>query len=101
MTKLIIGEILNRQTDEEIRELRWLIGKEVIIFTLNYGEPMIFDVEHSMIFSTFTLNYGEPMIFDVEHSMIFSTTNVISIDETDYGIWIETEKAIYRFDNSY
>ena len=80
MTKLIIGEILNRQTDEEIRELRWLIGKEVIIFTLNYGEPMI---------------------FDVEHSMIFSTTNVISIDETDYGIWIETEKAIYRFDNSY
>ena len=80
MTKLIIGEILNRQTDEEIRELRWLIGKEVIIFTLNYGEPMI---------------------FDVEHSMIFSTTNVISIDETDYGIWIETEEAIYRFDDSY
>ena len=41
------------------------------------------------------------MIFDVEHSMIFSTTNVISIDETDYGIWIETEEAIYRFDDSY
>ena len=80
MTKLIIGKIFNKQTDEEIRELEWLIGKEVIIFTLNYGEPMI---------------------FDVEHSMIFSTTNVISIDETDYGIWIETEKAIYRFDNSY
>ena len=97
MTKLIIGKIFNKQTDEEIRELKWLIGKEVRIFTLNYGEPMIF--EYSMIFST--TNYGEPMIFDIEHSMIFSTTNVISIDETDYGIWIETEEAIYRFDDSY
>ena len=80
MTKLIIGKIFNKQTDEEIRELKWLIGKEVRIFTLNYGEPMI---------------------FDIEHSMIFSTTNVINIDETDYGIWIETEEAIYRFDDSY
>ena len=80
MTKLIIGKIFNKQTDEEIRELKWLIGKEVRIFTLNHGEPMI---------------------FDIEHSMIFSTTNVISIDETDYGIWIETEGAIYRFDDSY
>ena len=80
MTKLIIGKIFNKQTDEEIRELKWLIGKQVRILTLNYGEPMI---------------------FDIEYSMIFSTTNVISIDETDYGIWIETEVAIYRFDDSY
>jgi hypothetical protein len=80
MTEFIIGKIFNKQTDEEIRELKWLIGKEARIFTLGYGEPMI---------------------FDIEHGMIFSTTNVVNIDETDCGIWIETEGAIYRFDSNY
>lgn len=78
--RFTLNEILFKNTNERVVNLKYLIGLKCDILRLEENTPMI-------------INF--------ETGYICSTTCVKSIDETDCGIWVITEKTAFRFDDNF
>ena len=79
----ILCEVINKETNERCKKNGHRVGRECVI-----------DDNHVKI--------GKPLLVMYEGRLRgFYTSNVVSIEETDYGVWIETENSLYRFDDKY
>lgn len=80
MNRFIIGELLDNDTRERSIELGYAVGRMCDIVQLEIGESMV--IQYPI---------GTWFYSDI----------VKEIDETDYGVWVKTEKRTYRFDDAY
>lgn len=78
--KYVIGEILDKITNERSAKFGYRVGRTCYI-----------DDEY--------VEEGFPLIVEYDEMRYFRTSTIVSIDETDYGVWIETLNRKYRFDD--
>ncbi|MGL5328359.1 MAG: hypothetical protein ACRDD7_03750 [Peptostreptococcaceae bacterium] len=76
-TKYIIGEVLDNDTQKRSKEWGYRVGRECYVVLAQVGYCLI-------------VEYPD--------GNIFRTSTVKKVEETDYGLWIETNNRTYRFD---
>lgn len=78
--KYVIGEILDKDTNERSKLFGYRVGRTCYIDDAYVVE-------------------GLPLYVQYENGSGWRSSTVVSIDETDYGVWIETLNRLYRFDD--
>lgn len=77
--KFVIGEILDNDTDKRSELFGYRVGRTCYIDDAYVTE-------------------GVPLYVQYEDGRGFRTSRVVKVDESDYGVWIETMNRSYRFD---
>lgn len=81
--KYVIGEIIDKATGKRSEKFAYRVGRTCQLDDEYVNEGVVLIV-------------GYP-----ERNAYLRTSTVLSIDEDDRGIWVETLNSKYRFDNLY
>lgn len=76
--KYVIGEVLDKETNNRSEKFGYRVGRECFI-------PV--------------LENGASMVVEYEDGRMFFTSIVEEISECEYGIWVTTKNRVYRFDD--
>lgn len=61
----------------------------------------VFVLDDRLIEDDETIEVGAPLVIRYIDGDTDTYDNVISVDQTDYGFWVETETLNFRFDNHF
>ncbi len=76
----VIGEVLDKQTGERSKEWGYRVGRKCQINDENVQEGACL------------------FVYYPERESFFRTSLIMSVEETDGGLWVETMNSQYRFD---